>query len=127
MERIEAALGGGSALVVLGAPGVGKTRIALEVARRAVAARRQVGWVDLRNASFEGPDAAERVEAWSRSWPGGLVVLDNAETAVGVVEQVLDRIARVAPDVQDRHHQPRSDRFHLVGPRAAGVVRADHR
>ena len=100
VERIEAALGGGSALVVLGAPGVGKTRIALEVARRAVAARRQVGWVDLRNASFEGPDAAERVEAWSRSWPGGLLVLDNAETAVEIVERVLDRIARVAPDVR---------------------------
>ena len=100
VERIETALGRGSPLVVLGAPGVGKTRVALEVARRAVESRRQVGWVDLRNASFGAPDGAERVATWTRSWPGGLVVLDNAETAVEVLDQILDRIARVAPDVQ---------------------------
>lgn len=100
VERIETALAGGTPLVVLGAPGVGKTRVALELARRAGEARRQVGWVDLRNATFRGPDAVERVGTWCRAAPGGLVVLDNAETALELVEAVLARIAQVAPDVQ---------------------------
>lgn len=100
VERIETALGGCAPVVVVGAPGVGKTRVALEVAQRAVEARRQVGWVDLRNAAFGGPDAAERIAIWARSWPGGLVVLDNAETAAEVLEQILDQIGRAARDVQ---------------------------
>jgi len=100
VQRIETALGRESPLVLLGAPGVGKTRLAQELASRAVDAGRRVGWVDLRNASFGQPELADRVATWARGSPGGIVVLDNAESAVEAIEDVLDRISRMAPDVE---------------------------
>ena len=93
LERVETALVRGRPLVLVGAPGIGKTRLAVEIAGRAEAAGRHVGWIDLRNAPFGDRGLAARVVAWTRSWPGGLVVLDNAETAVGLVGEILSKVA----------------------------------
>lgn len=93
IERIETALVRCRSMVLVGAPGIGKTRLAVEMAGRAEAAGRRVGWIDLRNAPFDDRGLAVRVAAWSRSWPGGLIVLDNAETAVELVGEILAEVA----------------------------------
>jgi DNA-binding SARP family transcriptional activator/tetratricopeptide (TPR) repeat protein len=94
LERVETALVRSRPVVLVGTPGIGKTRLAVEIAGRAEAAGRRVGWIDLRNAPFGDRGAAVRVAAWTRSWPGGLVVLDNAETAVDLVGEILTEVGR---------------------------------
>jgi predicted ATPase len=93
VERVETALVRCRPLVLVGAPGIDKTRLAVEIASRAEAAGRRVGWIDLRNAPFGDRGLAARVAVWTRSWPGGLVVLDNAETAVELVGEILTKVA----------------------------------
>jgi tetratricopeptide (TPR) repeat protein len=100
LERTETALARCSPIVLVGAPGIGKTRVAVAIANRAEAAGRRVGWIDLRNASFADPGLLGRVAAWMRSWPGGLLVLDNAETALDFVEEVLTANACTRLDTQ---------------------------
>ena len=99
LERVEAALAGGAPVVMLGSPGVGKTRLASEIARRASENRQQVGWVDLRNARFEDPALQRRVLVWARTWPNGLLLLDNAEQAVALVQEIVGTVRRSAPGV----------------------------
>ena len=75
LERAEAALGRYSTLVLVGAPGIGKTRVAIEIAGRAEATGRPVGWIDLRNALIRGswPGGARRSVDAKLSWrPGGV-------------------------------------------------------
>jgi DNA-binding SARP family transcriptional activator/tetratricopeptide (TPR) repeat protein len=98
LERVETALVRSRPVVLVGAPGIGKTRLAVEIAARAEAGGRRVGWIDLRNAPFGDRNVAERVAAWTRSWPGGLVVLDNAETAVDLVGEILTEVRRTRLD-----------------------------
>lgn len=93
LERVETALVRCRSMVLVGAPGIGKTRLAVEIAGRAEAAGRRVGWIDLRNAQFDDRGLAVRVATWMRSWPGGLIVLDNAEAAVELVGEVLTEVA----------------------------------
>ena len=51
--RVRSWLAAGTPVVVLGAPGVGKTRLAAEVGRAAADTGRPVAWIDLRNAPYE--------------------------------------------------------------------------
>lgn len=99
LERVETMLGGGMPLVMLGAPGAGKTRFAIEIARGAVANGREARWVDLRNAQFDDSRLEDRFMRWVRRHPGGFVVLDNAEEVVEHVGRVLGLVRRVAPTV----------------------------
>lgn len=93
-ERIERLLATGVPVAVIGPPGVGKTRLAIELARRAFDDGRPVAWIDLRTGAL--PVGAADLEEWARRSPGGLAVIDNAETAVGVAREVLDELTRVS-------------------------------
>jgi DNA-binding SARP family transcriptional activator/DNA polymerase III delta prime subunit len=80
LERVAAAVASGHRMVLLGPPGVGKTRLAIEVARRL--GTDAVAWVDLREASAgASAQTCDQLLEWGRRHPDGLIVLDNAETA----------------------------------------------
>lgn len=100
VERVEATLARRMPVLLRGAPGAGKTRLAIEVARRAASTGRSVGWVDLRNAPFDARDVVAATTLWARRHAGGLVVLDNAEHSEVEVDQLLGTCGRQAPSVQ---------------------------
>jgi DNA-binding SARP family transcriptional activator/tetratricopeptide (TPR) repeat protein len=99
LERAETALALGIPVVVLGAPGVGKTRFAIELARRGETDGRTVGWIDLRNARFDDPDLGGRIVAWGRAHPSALVALDNVESAPRLAIDTIASLRRAAPTV----------------------------
>jgi tetratricopeptide (TPR) repeat protein len=99
VTQIESALGRGNPVVLLGAPGAGKTRAAVEIAHRRTTWRSNVGWVDLRNTRFDQDTLQHRVLEWTRKHPGGLVVIDNAEHVVDHVRDAVDTVRRAAPTV----------------------------
>lgn len=87
-------------LVVLGAPGVGKTRLASEVGFRA-ADRTEVHWVDLRSSAFTSATvAATEAERWARQHPSGMLIVDNAESDVALADRIVEVASRVAPSLQ---------------------------
>ena len=98
VSQIESSLVGGP-VELLGAPGVGKTRLALEIARRRHIWRSGVGWIDLRNAQFDHDSLHDRLLLWARDHPGGLAVIDNAESVVDVVSRAVCAVRRAAPAV----------------------------
>jgi DNA-binding SARP family transcriptional activator/tetratricopeptide (TPR) repeat protein len=100
LDQIETALARNEPALICGAPGAGKTRLAIEVARRAAAAAKAVGWVDLRNATFDHRALGDGVTRWARQHAGAMVILDNAEQAVDEVADLVAVIRRVAPSVQ---------------------------
>jgi DNA-binding SARP family transcriptional activator/tetratricopeptide (TPR) repeat protein len=100
VELVEATLARRVSVLVFGAPGAGKTRLAVEVARRAAAAGREVKWVDLRNATFDRRLLGSGVARWARQHAGGLVVFDNAEHAIEEVAPIVDECRRTSPSVQ---------------------------
>jgi len=100
LKRSETALAHLAPVLLNGAPGTGKTRLAVEVARRASTSGREVGWVDLRNAAFDDRALDDRVARWARRHEGALVVLDNAEQAIEEVADLVAVLHRAAPSVQ---------------------------
>lgn len=100
LERIETALARLVPVAICGAPGAGKTRLAIETARRACAAGQAVGWVDLRNAVFDTRAFDDAVTRWARQNAGGLVVLDNAEHLAEAVDERIAAVIRTAPSVR---------------------------
>ena len=86
-------------LVLLGAPGVGKTRLAAEIGFRA-AENTDVNWLDLSGAAFSNPTALDDAVRWARRHPGGLLIIDNAETDTEWAATVMVAIRRVAPRLQ---------------------------
>ena len=99
IERVEAALLRNLPVVVVGAPGAGKTRLAVEVARRARARGLDVAWVDLRNVAFAGTTLASEVARWIRRHPGGIVVVDNAETDTTAAIDLVAAVRRSSSEV----------------------------
>ena len=129
-------------VTLTGAPGTGKTRLALEVARRTQAAARPVAWVDL--APLRDPDAvlpafatACGVEAGAADAPariadalgGALLVIDNAEH---LVETVAAFVATLLPRARSLTVLVTSQRpllisgeeLHLLGPLAPEAAAA---
>ena len=100
LEQAETALARLAPVMLSGAPGAGKTRLAVEVAHRASSSGRVVGWVDLRNAAFDDRAFGHRVARWARRHEGALVVLDNAEQAIDDVADLVAVLRRAAPSVQ---------------------------
>ena len=99
LKQIETSMSTGLPVVLLGAPGVGKTRLALEVARTSVGRDRESRWIDLRNARFDDHRLEHRLVDWARQNPNGLVVVDNAENEIEELSAALRVMRRLAPDV----------------------------
>ena len=122
IERVEAALLRNLPVVVVGAPGAGKTRLAVEIARRARARGLDVAWLDLRNVAFAGTTLASDVVRWIRRHPGGLVVVDNAEsdttTAIDLVAAVRRSSSEVGLVVTSRVSLPIEAVAEHLGPLA---------
>lgn len=98
VRQVEDLLARGVAVQLVGAPGAGKTRIAVSVAERAGAPS---AWIDLRNASHRRiAEIGDDLERWARRRPAGLLVLDNAERAVDDISALMARFRRSAPDLR---------------------------
>ena len=98
VERVQSALSQGLPTVVLGAPGAGKTRLAIEVAHRARAGGIEVAWLDLRTVVFGNRELSAEITTWVRRHPGGLVVVDNAESNAIAAEEIATTVGRVSPE-----------------------------
>jgi len=99
VERVEQALARRLPVVVTGAPGAGKTRLATEIARRRRLQDQEVAWIDLPNMEFRTGWFETEIERWSRRHPGGLVVIDNAESNIEAAVEAVGVVRRVALDV----------------------------
>ena len=99
VERVERALALRVPVVVTGARGTGKTRLATEIASRGRLQDQDVAWVDLHNMEFRTGWFDTEIERSSRRHPGGLVVIDNAESNVEAAVEAVRSVRRVAIDV----------------------------
>ena len=99
VERVEQALAQRLPVVVTGAPGAGKTRLATEIARRGRLRGQEVAWVDLPNMEFRTSWFETEIERWSRRHPGGLLVIDNGESNIEAAVEAVGVVRRVAIDV----------------------------
>src|SRR4029079_8297902 len=86
-------------VVVTAAPGAGKTRLATEIARRRRLQDQEVAWIHLPHMALRTGWFATEIERWSRRHPGGLVVIDNAESNVEAAVEAVGVVRRVALDV----------------------------
>jgi DNA-binding SARP family transcriptional activator/tetratricopeptide (TPR) repeat protein len=106
IARCTDALTLGRPVVVYGLPGVGKSRLAAEVAHRYPPAA--VVWVDLSRheeasnvlRALEVDEARGGVPpAWARSGAVRLLVLDDAEQAPALTSELIGRLGRGAPEL----------------------------
>jgi len=99
IARVDDLLAAGVPVQLIGAPGAGKTRVAVAVA--AGTTNMPVVWIDLRNPHRQRSSGREEeIIRWGRRHPAGLVVLDNAEREVDETADLVQRIRRAAPQLR---------------------------
>lgn len=126
LERLAAQLDESRAVTLVGPPGIGKTRVAIEYARRFADRYDRIGYVPLANAFELGPAIAAigaafeidlppvagvalpaSIAAWIKGQGRMLVVLDNFEQIVATSTALVDAIVNLAPEahviVTSRH------------------------
>ena len=82
-------------VVILGPPGVGKSRLAAELVRSA--AWRAVAWIDLQAREQGTVDSQlQRGREWVRAHPDGVLVLDNADEALAGAAALIAELAHAA-------------------------------
>ena len=94
VNRLVRRLSRGEPLLVIGPPGVGKTRLATEAVRTMGL---DAAWIDVRDPGHV--EAVGAVPEWSRRHPDGVVVFDNAETDPASVADSVAGLRRHAPTV----------------------------
>jgi DNA-binding SARP family transcriptional activator/tetratricopeptide (TPR) repeat protein len=95
LELAEEGIGSRRAVSIIGAPGVGKSRLAEEIAARAQAAGVAVAWAALPSADRAA--LADALGAWTRRHPGGLVVLDAADADETTARRLAHAVRAAAP------------------------------
>jgi tetratricopeptide (TPR) repeat protein len=79
---------------VRGAPGVGKTRLAMELLDR-LAPGRPVAWCDVRQG--DPGDHADVVRQWAATHPDGLIVVDGADAWPDATDVITDLVSAREP------------------------------
>jgi CO dehydrogenase nickel-insertion accessory protein CooC1 len=86
-------LDGVTGLIITGRGGVGKTRLTLELGRRA----KQQGWLVMRAAASFSDAAVDELLAWLGDAAGVMLLIDYVETIATFTDRVEhDRAARAA-------------------------------
>ncbi len=112
VRRAGATIASTHRLLVLGPPGVGKSRFAVELAGELGL---DSAWADVGS----GVSTAVALD-WARRHPDGLLVLDNAEDDVAAVAAMVDELARSTPGVSilvtSRHPVDIPSPVEVLGP-----------
>ncbi|MGQ0431635.1 MAG: BTAD domain-containing putative transcriptional regulator [Microthrixaceae bacterium] len=94
--RVETAVAEFGGVVLVGPPGVGKSRLAVELVGQWETGG--VAWIDVRESN---PTAVlDEITNWARGQPDGLVVFDGADSATANTADALSALRRRAPTIR---------------------------
>lgn len=117
VDRVATLVAATTPVLITGAPGAGKSRLALETVARLAAS--DIAWID---AAALDADAASALREWARLRPRGVVVLDGAEHRIALAASTFDDVRRHAPAlgilVTSRVRLPIAAAVEVVGPLA---------
>jgi class 3 adenylate cyclase len=125
----ETAVGRGGLVMVLGDPGMGKTRTTEELAERARREGMDVAWGHCYEGDWAPPYGpfVEMLEALAASTEPGELRVDLGDGG-GVLAQLVPGLRRVLPDLPEAVPlQPDEERFRLIDAMAQFLVTRSHR